>query len=190
MSTNQRGVLISLALLLFGYVGLGLSTIHVDSSTPWREGAANVAGMALLIAAMIAAVVYGPRFLAQLAREAAREVLEETPEQRARHLAVAARNARWKTFGLIGVLTAAVVYECCFTPDARYSRLRSSIEGLEGHQEEAIAELVAHGRDLESARFLVVTRLKSLKEEARRLQPQTSASKQPTPQLPQGVLRP
>lgn len=190
MTKKEKGHIIALAALLFAYIGLALSILHVDAGAVWREHAANVVGMALIVVAIIGIIIYAPRYLAHLAQQIAKEVLEETPEQRARQAAREARGVRVKAIALGVLLAAAATYECLFTPDARYSRVRSELDWLEGHQPEAIASLVEHGRDPESARFLVALRLNRLEAEEKKLWPETKAANQTAPQLPPGVLQP
>ncbi len=187
---QKAGLLIPWAILLFAYIGLSLSTGHADAWYRWREQAANVVGLAFIASTIIVALAYAPRVLARLAQVAVREVLEETEEGRARRIAQEARSTRAKAIGLGVFLAAAAIYECFFTPDAQYSRVRRELDRLEGHEKQAIAGLVERGRDLESARFVVATRIQRLHAEADRLWPETKAAKKVAPQLPPSVLRP
>lgn len=176
MTTNFKRLVIACAVLLLTYVGLALSSLHVDAGSPWRESVANLAGTALVVVVILGGVIYAPRYLAQQAQQAATKVLEETPEQRTQQITREARSVRMNAIGLGVFLVAAAIYECFFTPDAQYSRLRSNIDRLEGRQEEVITDLVEHGRDPESARFLVAARLKRLHAEADQLWPETKAA--------------
>src|SRR6266850_3366122 len=100
MTTNHKRLFIASAALLFVYIGLALSTLHVDEGSVRRQDAANAVGAALIVVAIIGTIVYVPRHLAQQAQQIAKEVLEETPEQRARHAAREARSGRVKAIGL------------------------------------------------------------------------------------------
>ena len=190
MTTNHKRLFLASSVLLFVYIGLALSTAHVDAGSVRRQDAANVVGTVLIVVAIIGSIIYAPRYLAQQAQQAATEVLKETPEQRAQHAAHETRSVRVKAIGLGVFIVAAAIYPCFFTPDARYSRVRASIERLEGHQPEEIASLVEGGRDLESARFLVAMRLKRLEAEAEKLWPETKAARKAAAQLPRRVLEP
>lgn len=195
MTTNRssrvamkgKWVLIASAVLLFAYVGLSLSTSHADAWSQSRESIANIPGVALIILAIGGGVIYLPRYLRSQAQQAAREVLEQTPEERVRQERRDARSLKLKAIGLGAFLVVAVIYECFFTPDAQYARVRSKLEWLEGHQEQEIARLVEQHHDMESARFLVGTRLKHLKADADRLWPETRAARE-APRLPPDVL--
>ena len=190
VNKSHKSLLIAFAVLLFGYVGLALSTAHADAGSVWRQDVANILGVVLIGIAIVAAVIYAPGYLAQQAQQAAKSVLEETTEQRTRQIAYEVRSTRAKAIGLAVFFAAAGIYQCFLTPDAQYSRVQSALDRLEGHEEEAIARLVENGRDLESARFMVATRIKRLRAEADRLWPETKAARKPRPQLPPGVLQP
>jgi hypothetical protein len=187
---THKYLLIGITALVYGYVGLALSAAHADAGSVWRQDLAHILGIALIVVAILAAVVYAPRYLAQQAQQAAKAVLEEAPEQRTKHIAHEVQSTRAKAIGLVVFFAAAAIYQCYFTPDAQYSRVQSELDRLEGHEREAIARLVENGRDLESARFLVATRIKRLHVEADRLWPETKAAKKPSPELPPGVLQP
>jgi hypothetical protein len=188
LTAFQKRLLGAYAALLFTYVALSLSALHVDSGSDRRQDAASIVGMILIGATAVGGLVYGPGYLSRYASEVARELLEESPELRARRESRARAGLMIRAATLALFLAAGGVYLIFFTPDARFSRLQSEITWIEAHDGEAAAQLVAQGYDQTSARLLLAVRLKGLKSEAEKLWPDTEAAKH-SPSLPTGILQ-